>query len=131
VTGYVPAGVDDDVPIVNVLPAPEFTDEGLNDAVTPAGKPDADNDTDCADPDVTAVATDTDADPPAVSDPDEGLTETEKSFGGGGGVEPEVFSAVSSRTKLVVPPLVSFSVPVNLTVTLCPAYADRSTLCWT
>jgi hypothetical protein len=32
-----------------------------------------------------------------------------------------VLSAVSSRTKLVVPPLVSVSEPVNLRVTVCPA----------
>ena len=117
------------MPIVNVADPPAVTEEGLNDAVTPAGKPPVDNATDCADPDVAAVATVAVVDPPAVTDPEEGLAEMEKSLGGG--VEPEVFSAVSSRMKLVVPPLVSFSVPVNLTVTLCPAYADRSTLCWT
>lgn len=31
------------------------------------------------------------------------------------------FSAVSSTTKSVVPPLVSVSDPVNFTVTVCPA----------
>src|SRR5579859_2019522 len=55
VIGYVPAGVEEDVPIVNVADPPAVTEEGLNDAVAPAGRPLVDNATDCADPDVTVV----------------------------------------------------------------------------
>jgi len=47
-----------------------------------------------------------------------------------GVLDQEVVSAVSSMTKLVVPPLVSVSVPVNFSVTVCPAYADRSAVRW-
>src|SRR5689334_19225959 len=38
----------------------------------------------------------------------------------------DVLIAVSSTTKSVVPPLASVSCPVNLMVTVCPAYGVRS-----
>jgi hypothetical protein len=98
---------------------PEVTDEGENDTLTPLGAPDADNETDSALPDVTAVETVEDVEPPAVSDPELGEAEIEKSLGGGG-APPEVFRALSSRTKSVVPPAVSVSVPVNFTVIVWP-----------
>ena len=101
-----------------MLLAPELTDAGLKVAVAPAGRPDADRDTDCAEPDVTAVATTAVVEPPTDTDPDEGLTEMEKSFAM---VPPARFSAVSSRTKSVVPALASVSVPMNLIMTVCPA----------
>jgi hypothetical protein len=83
VTGYDPTGVDPDVTNVIVDEPPALTDTGLNDTATPDGNPEADNDTDCADPDVTAVNTDTDTDPPAATEPDDGDTDTEKSLPAG------------------------------------------------
>jgi hypothetical protein len=80
VIGYVPAGVEADVCNVNVDEPPEFTEVGLNDAVAPLGRPEADSDTDCAEPDVTAVEMVDVAEPPAVTVADDGLAEIEKSF---------------------------------------------------
>jgi hypothetical protein len=65
---------------VNVALPPEVTVDGLNDAVAPLGRPDADNDTDSALPDVTAVETVAVALLPALTDPDAGATANEKSF---------------------------------------------------
>ncbi|MFR9781102.1 hypothetical protein ACL02O_34340, partial [Micromonospora sp. MS34] len=58
---------------------PEVTEDGLNDALAPLGRPDAANDTVCADPLVVAVATVLDTEPPAVTEPDVGDNDTEKS----------------------------------------------------
>jgi hypothetical protein len=86
VIGYVPAGVDDVVDNVSVEEPPEFTDVGLNAAVAPAGRPEAENVTDCAEPDVTAVETVEVAELPAVTVADDGLAEIEKSLALDGGV---------------------------------------------
>jgi hypothetical protein len=93
VTGYVPAGVDADVAIVNVDEPPAVTDVGLNDALAPDGNPDAENATDCAEPDVTAVFTVVEPDWPALTMADVGDTDTEKSSLGGGGLEPSTVTS--------------------------------------
>jgi hypothetical protein len=80
---YEPAGVDAVVVIVIVELAPDVTDAGENDALAPVGTPDADNDTDCAEPDVVEVDTVALVEPPAVTVAFVGDTLTEKSFGGG------------------------------------------------
>jgi len=59
---------------------PAVTEAGLKDAVAPVGRPDAENDTDSAVPEVTAVLTVAVVDPPAVTVPEVGLTESEKSL---------------------------------------------------
>src|SRR5205823_2867550 len=51
------AAVDDPTVRVNVDDAPAVTDAGLNDAVVPAGTPDAENVTACAEPLVIVVET--------------------------------------------------------------------------
>jgi hypothetical protein len=80
VTAYVPAGVAALVVIVSVLLPPEVTEDGLNDALAPDGRPDADNATDSAEPDVTAVDTVVVAAEPAVTLPEAGERATEKSL---------------------------------------------------
>lgn len=82
VTVYVPAGVELDVATVSVDDDPAVTDVGENVAVAPLGSPLALRATDCAEPDVTAVATVAPVLPPAVTLPDAGLTASEKSLGG-------------------------------------------------
>jgi len=77
---YVPAAAELVVASFIVELAPAVTDVGLNDTVTPDGAPDADNDTVCALPDVTAVFTVADVELPAVTDPDDGDNDTEKSL---------------------------------------------------
>src|SRR6266516_738608 len=59
---------------------PAVTELGLKLTVTPAGVPDADRLTDCALPDVTAVVTVAVVEPPAVTEPEDGDSDTEKSF---------------------------------------------------
>jgi hypothetical protein len=71
------------VEIVSVDEPPAVTDVGLNVALAPLGRPLADNDTVWAEPEVTAVETVVDVPEPAVTVPDVGLTEIEKSFVGG------------------------------------------------
>ena len=80
VIGYVPAGVDDAVDKVSVEDPPELTEVGLNVAEAPAGRPDADNATDCADPAVVVVEIVEVAELPAVTVADAGLAASEKSF---------------------------------------------------
>ena len=70
------------VVIVIVDEEPDVTDVGLNDAVAPAGRPLAVNDTDCALPAVVAVETVVEVEPPAVTAPDVGFSDTEKSLAG-------------------------------------------------
>ena len=82
VTVYVPGGVDVDVVMVIVDEPPAVTDDGLNDAPAPDGRPLADSDTVWAEPDVTAVDTVAVVDPPGATDPDVGDTEIEKSLPG-------------------------------------------------
>jgi hypothetical protein len=80
VIGYVPAAVVAEVVTVRVDEAPDVTDAGLNETVDPAGPPVADNATDSAEPDVTAVDTVEVAVPPAAgTEPDEGEADSEKS----------------------------------------------------
>jgi hypothetical protein len=84
VTEYVPDGVLADVEMVRVDDPPDVTDDGLNDALAPLGRPEAENDTVCADPLVVAVATVVETEPPAVTEPEVGESATEKSLVGGG-----------------------------------------------
>src|SRR6266545_1688978 len=62
---------------------PEVTDGGLNDALAPLGTPLADSDTVCALPEVVAVLTVALVEPPAVTAPEPGETEMEKSLPAG------------------------------------------------
>src|SRR5665213_209515 len=80
VIAYVPAAVELDVAIVNVDDDPDVTDAGENDAVAPAGSPLAVNDTDSAEPEVTAVETVELVLFPAVMLAEVGLTAIEKSL---------------------------------------------------
>src|SRR5262249_7737343 len=75
-----PLGVLAVVLIVSVLEPPDVTDAGLNEAVAPLGRPDALSETVWAEPAVTAVDTVAVADEPAVTLPEVGDTDTEKSF---------------------------------------------------
>jgi hypothetical protein len=52
---YVPGAVEAPTASDRVDEPPAVTDDGLNDAAVPAGTPDADRDTVCAEPLVTAV----------------------------------------------------------------------------
>ena len=80
VIGYVPAAVPDVVETVSVEELPAVTEVGLKPAVMPAGSPDADSATVCAEPEVTAVLTVVGVELPAVTVPEVGLTEIEKSL---------------------------------------------------
>src|SRR5262249_53293889 len=77
---YVPAAGDDgvDTGIGDGLAA--GAGGGAKPTLTPAGAPEADRLTDWALPEVTAVPTVAVVEPPAVTEPDEGDSETEKSF---------------------------------------------------
>src|SRR5436190_1517432 len=66
--------------MVSVDDPPAVTEVGLNVAVAPVGRPDADSDTDSAVPEVTAVLTVAVVPLPAVTVPEFGLTEMEKSL---------------------------------------------------
>jgi len=76
----VPTAAEDVVAMGAVDEPPAVTEEGANDTLTPAGAPDADSDTDCATPDVTAVLTVVVAELPCTTDPEAGLAEIEKSL---------------------------------------------------
>src|SRR5439155_5467767 len=75
-----PTGVAADVEMVIVDEPPAVTDGGLNDAVAPAGSPDADSVTVSGEPSTTEVATVVRADPPAAADTDGGFTDMVKSL---------------------------------------------------
>src|SRR5688500_6725001 len=66
--------------MVSVAEPPAVTDDGLNEAVAPAGRPLADSVTVCAVPAVTAVLTVVVPEPPAVTLADVGDTAIEKSL---------------------------------------------------
>jgi hypothetical protein len=76
-----PAVADDDAVKVSVEDEPELTVDGLNEAVTPLGRPLALSATDSELPEVTAVETVAVAFAPAATLTFVGLTETEKSLG--------------------------------------------------
>src|SRR3954447_20007615 len=77
---YVPAAADDPTASVNVDDAPAVTDAGLNDAVVPAGTPDAENVTAWAEPLVTLVEIVDVALPPCWTLTLVGAADSEKSF---------------------------------------------------
>src|ERR1051326_3044896 len=79
VTEKVPTGVDALVEIVNLEEAPAVTEEGLNDAPAPAGRPLAENATVWGLPAITAVATVEVVVAPAVTVAELGLSDIEKS----------------------------------------------------
>src|SRR5579859_3047172 len=85
VIGYTPAVVAVVLDSVRVLLPPAVTDAGLKDAVTPAGRPEADSAADSAVPETRAVETVAVAAEPAVTEPEVGEAAIEKSFV----VEPE------------------------------------------
>src|SRR6266545_1710659 len=78
----VPLAAEAVVVTVMVAVPPAVTDAGVKLAVTPAGAPDADSATGCAVPDTTAVDTVTVVDEPAVTVPEPGLSDSEKSLAG-------------------------------------------------
>src|SRR3954466_15363973 len=80
VIGKLPVGVDAEVAMVSVEEPPDCTVAGLNDAVAPAGRPDADSEIDWAEPDVVAVLTATWSDCPGWTVPADGFSATEKSL---------------------------------------------------
>src|SRR5438270_465695 len=80
VMAYVPAGVADEVDRVKVDELPEVTVVGLKDADAALGRPEAERETDWAAPEVTAVLTVVVVAEPAVTEPDVGLSEMEKSL---------------------------------------------------
>ncbi|MDT5028366.1 MAG: hypothetical protein QOE61_4792 [Micromonosporaceae bacterium] len=84
-----PAGVPDEVARVSVDEPPDETEEGEKVAVAPVGSPAAENATDCAFPDVTAVAKVAVTGPPGAVAPDvdEAATENESAcdWDGAGG----------------------------------------------
>jgi hypothetical protein len=82
-TVKVPVGVDAEVAIVKVDPDPAVAEVGLKLAVAPVGTPVALNVTVCAVPEATAVDTEAVADEPCVTEPEAGLTESEKSLATG------------------------------------------------
>jgi hypothetical protein len=87
---------------------PEATDAGLNETVTPEGRPDAERDTVSALPEVMAVAMVETAEPPAAREMLDGLAEIEKSVGG---------TAVTvSETAVVCVPVVAEPVTVMLEI---------------
>jgi hypothetical protein len=96
VTGKVPAGVVVAVVIVMVDEPPAVTDDGLNDAVAPDGRPLADSETVCAEPEVTAVDTVADTEPPGFTAPDVGDTEMEKSLPAGAQVGSPVWTGTDT-----------------------------------
>jgi hypothetical protein len=65
---------------VSVLEPPAVTEAGLNEPVTPAGSPLSASDTACALPEVTAVLTVNEVEAPALTLPEAGLIEIEKSL---------------------------------------------------
>ena len=75
----VPFGVDADVAMVSVEEPPEEIVAGLNVAVAPAGRPEADSVIDCAAPEVIAVLIVVVAEAPGCTEPDAGFSATEKS----------------------------------------------------
>src|SRR5689334_9074131 len=77
VIGNVPVGVDEEVEMVSVEEPPDWMVAGLNDAVAPAGRPDADSEMDCALPDVVVVFTATCSDCPGWTVPAVGFSATE------------------------------------------------------
>ena len=80
VSVYVPAAADVVVAIESVALLPDVTEVGLIVAVTPAGAPETDSETDCAEPEVVAVAIVAEVELPAVTVPLPGLAEIEKSL---------------------------------------------------
>jgi hypothetical protein len=84
VTVYVPAAVELEVEIVSVDDDPAVTEDGENEAEAPLGSPLALSETDCAEPDVTAVETVALVPDPALTEADVGLTDSEKSLAAAG-----------------------------------------------
>src|SRR3954469_15497719 len=80
VIGKLPVGVDAEVAMVSVEEPPDWTVAGLNVAVAPAGRPEADSEMDCALPDVVVVLTATWSDCPGWTVPALGFRFTEKSL---------------------------------------------------
>ena len=108
--------------IVDELPA--VTEVGLKLTVTPDGVPEADRLTDWADPVVTAVATVAVVDPPAVTEPEDGDSDTEKSL-------PAAVPNVNQLTlaKSAVPELVNTRKTVCTPVTLAMLAVLVTQLC--
>jgi hypothetical protein len=75
----VPVGVDDVVASVNVELLPADTEAGLNVAVVPAGRPEADSVTVPVNPPMAVVDTVVVVEAPTVTEPEDGESEMEKS----------------------------------------------------
>src|SRR5262249_58396834 len=105
VIGKVPVGVEDDVARVSVELEPAVTEAGLNVAVAPAGRPEADNDTVPVKPPTAVVDTVVVVEPPTVTDPEAGAALMVKSGAG-----------LMVQVKLVEPEAPVVSVAVTVTV---------------
>ena len=79
-SGYVPTGVEEEAAKVSTDELPVLMDDGLKLAVAPVGKPVIDSETCCAFPPVTAVEIADVVELPAVTAPEDGLTDIEKSL---------------------------------------------------
>src|SRR2546430_13127409 len=99
VIGYVPAATDEPAATVIVELPPAVTEVGLKLTVIPAGAPDEDRLTGCADPDVTAVVSVAVVEPPTVTEPEVGFVPIEKSL-----VEGEPLTVTSSYNVNVASP---------------------------
>jgi hypothetical protein len=84
ITWYVPAGVVADVARVSVEELPDVTVDGEKEAVAPDGRPLADSCTDCGSPLLVVVPTVVWTELPGATDPEAGLSESEKSLPVGG-----------------------------------------------
>src|SRR3569833_2590376 len=79
VIGKLPVRMDDVVAMVSVEEPPDWTVAGLNVAVAPAVRPEADSVIDCAAPEVIAVLTVVVTEAPGCTEPEAGFSATEKS----------------------------------------------------
>jgi hypothetical protein len=82
VTAVAPVAAEAEAVSVSADEPPDVTEDGLKEAVTPAGRPEAVRATVCALPEVVAVATVVLTVDPLWTVPEAGLTETEKSLPG-------------------------------------------------
>ncbi len=78
-----PAGVVDDVDIINVEEAVGFRDDGLNEQDTLMGSPEHENDTGCEAPDMSVAVAVVDILLPCTTEPFGGLKDREKLNGTG------------------------------------------------
>jgi hypothetical protein len=107
---------------------PEDTDAGVNETVTPEGKPVAERETDSALPEVMAVAMLEVAEPPAAMEKLAGLAEIEKSLAGVVTVRETVVACEPEDaipvTVMLVVAAAALAAAVTVIVELCPEDTD-------